>query len=109
MLYAGTSFSLTCLISPNMTGVDTEVIVQSNITGPTTPDSPRVNTSQPVLVEGGDYKAVATFSYLLESDAGSYNCSAELRSAAQDSFVTTSDAAISDPQDIDVGRELLAL
>ena len=33
-LNAGTSFSLTCIITPNTTGVDTDLIVQRIIMGP---------------------------------------------------------------------------
>ena len=105
-LSAGTSFSLSSLITPNTTGVDTEFIVQSDITGPGISDLLRVSTSQSVQV-GRVVEAVATFSYLLESDAGSYNCLAVLSSPG--SLVETSNAAVSVPQDINIGRKSLAV
>ena len=75
-LYAYTNFSLTCLISPNTHGVDTDFIVESIVSGPGISDLDRVSISQLVPVLGGVFETVVTFRYLLEEDSGSYNCSA---------------------------------
>ena len=88
-LYAGTNFSLTCLITPNTTGVDTDFTVESSVTGPGTSESGRVSISLPTSVEGGIYETVVAFSHLLEGDEGSYNCSA--RTTSSQSNVIASD------------------
>ena len=88
-LYAGTNFSLTCLITPNTTGVDTDFTVETSVTGPGTSELSRVSISQPTLVEGGIYETVVAFSLLLEGDEGPYNCSA--RATSSQSNVITSD------------------
>ena len=102
-LNAGTSFSLTCLITPNRTGVDTAFTVQSTITGPTTPDSERVTVSQTMPVRGVVYETVITFAHLLEEDTGSYNCSVELTPAQP--YVIASNP-VSATEHISIGRKL---
>ena len=93
-LYAGTNFSLTCLITPNTTGVDTDFTVESVVTGPgTSPESIRVSISQPMSVGGGVYETVASFGHLVEGDSGSYNCSAVISSSLAN--VVTSDSNFS--------------
>ena len=102
-LNAGTNFSISCLISPNTTGVDTDFSVQSNIAGPGTSDKDRVIISQPTPVGGGVFETTVTFRRLFESDSGSYNCSARLASSQQN--VITSDT-ISAVESIEVECKL---
>ena len=91
-LNAGTSFSLTCIITPNITGVDTDIIVESSIVGNGISDTDRVNVSiQPVLVGENTFETTVTFSHLLEADAGAYNCSAYTTSPLSVPDVITSD------------------
>ena len=102
-LFAGTNFSLTCLILPNTTGVDTDFTVESVVTGPgTSPESSRVSISQPTSVGSGVYETVVMFRRLVEADSGSYNCSA-LISSSQANFVTSN--STSGSETIDVGRK----
>ena len=70
-LNAGTSFSLACIITPNTTGVDTDIIVESSIVGNGISDSDRVSVSPwPASVGGNTFETTVTFSYLLEADTG---------------------------------------
>ena len=102
-LFAGTNFSLTCLISPNTTGVDTDFTVESVVTGPgTSPESSRVNVSQLMSVGGGVYETVVVFRHLVEADSGSYNCLAMISSSQTN--IVTSDST-SGSETIDVGRK----
>ena len=101
-LYAGTNFSLTCLITPNTTGVDTDFTVESVVTGPGTSQSSRVSISQPMSVGGGVYETVAMFGHLVEGDSGSYNCSAAISSSVAN--IVTSDSIFSSVT-IEVGRK----
>lgn len=92
-LNVGTNFSLTCLITPNTTGVDTSYSVQSIITGPGLLYVERVNVSQPTPVGGGVYEAVVTFKHLLEIDEGSYNCSVRVISSLKNVVASDSTSA----------------
>ena len=103
-LNAGTTFSLTCLITPNTTGVDTGFTVQSSVIGPGISDMDRVTVSRPALVGGGTYETTVTFNCLREGDIGSYNCSAMVTSSQPN--VMTSDPT-SGSESVDVGRKLL--
>ena len=105
-LDAGTSFSLTCLITPNTTGVDTIVSVQSDVAGPGTSHSDRVSVSQPMSVGGGVYETVVNFRHLFEADSGSYNCSAMLISS-QDNIIASDSTSAAET--IDVGRKCMVL
>ena len=67
---------LCSIIHPIISGVDTNFMMQSSIMGPGIADISRVNVSHLVVVEDGVYEKTVTFSYLIEADAGSYNCSA---------------------------------
>ena len=100
---AGTNLSLSCLITPNRTGVDTHFTIESNITGPGTLDSERVTISQPLPLGGGQYETVVTFSRLYKSDTGPYHCSATLTDVQED---VRSSVSISANQTIVVGRKL---
>ena len=103
-LNAGTNFSLTCLIAPNTTGVDTAFTVQSTVTGPQTSNSERVAVSQLTPVGGETvYKVSVIFRYLIEADSGSYTCTALLTSA-QDNVVASD--SVSALKSITIGCEL---
>ena len=103
-LYAGTNFSLNCLVSLNETirFLDTDFTIQSNITGPGTFDLQRITVSQPLPVGGGVYETVLRFSRLLESDSGVYNCSVMLIPAQSNIIAGDSVSAI---EHISVGRK----
>ena len=93
-LNAGTSFSLTCIIIPNTTGVDTDIIVESSIVGNGISDTDRVSVSaRPVSVGENIFETTVTFSYLLEADTGAYNCSAYVKSAPSLPNVISSDSS----------------
>ena len=92
-LSVGIFFSLTCLVIASTAGVDTNYRVQSNITGPGIPDTDRVNVSRLMLVGESVYEKIITFSYLLEADSGSYNCSAFVTSSQP--YVIISDSTAS--------------
>ena len=80
LLSTGLFFSLTCVVRASLSGVDTNFMVQSSITGPGISDTSRVNVSQLVLVGESVYEKTITFSYLTELDSGSYNCLAFITS-----------------------------
>ena len=101
-LYAGTNFSLTCLITLNTTGVDTDFVIESIVTGPGTSELDRVNISQPVSMGEGVYETVVTFSHLIENDSGLYNCS--VKATTSQTHVIDSDST-SDAKMITVERK----
>lgn len=89
-LYEGTQFSLTCLISPNRTGVDTQFTVQTSFAGPQTPEDDRLTTSDTTTVDD-ILQVILTLSPVSVMDDDSpYICSASATSSAQ--HVITSDA-----------------
>ena len=94
VLYAYTNFSLTCLISPNTTRVDTDFAVENVVTGPGTLHLDRVSVSKPLPVAGGKYEIVVSFRHLLEEDRGSYSCSAMIVSL-QTNVVSSDSRSIS--------------
>ena len=100
---AGTNLSLSCLITPNTTGVDTPFTVESNITGLGTLDSERVTVSELLSLGGGQYKTVVTFSLLYESDTGPYHCSATLSHMQAN---VGSSVSANNTQSVVVGRRL---
>ena len=102
-LNVGTSFSLTCIIAPNTTGVDTNVMVQSSITGPGISGTSRVSVSQPMSTGGSAYETTVTFHHLLEADAGTYSCSAIVTSSHPSLIASDS---ISGSEFINVRRKL---
>jgi hypothetical protein len=104
-LNAGTSFSLTCIITPNTTGVDTDITVESSIVGNGISDTGRVSvSSRPVSVGENTFETTVTFSHLLEADAGAYNCSAYIASPPSLPNVIASDST-SGLESISVGRK----
>ena len=101
-IYAGTNFSLTCIILPNITGLDTDFTVESVVTGPGTSQSSRVSISQQMPVGRGVYEIIVTYSLLLEDDIISHNCSTRIYSP-QTNVLTSEDATVSET--INVERE----
>ena len=102
-LNAGTSFALACIITPNTTGVDTNIMVQSSITGPGISGTSRVSVSQPMSTGGSIYETTVTFHHLLEADAGAYSCSAFVTSSHPSLIASDS---ISGSEFINIGRKL---
>ena len=101
-LSAGTAFSLTCIIIPNTTGVDTDIIVESSIVGNGILDADRVSAvSQPVSVGENTFETTVTFNYLLEADAGAYNCSAYIMSSSLPNVIASD--PISSSETISIG------
>ena len=90
VLYEGTVFSLMCVITPNMTGVDTDIMVQRNISGPGSSVADRVTRM--------DYRQNSTllFNPLALSDNGTYVCSSYMSSTSQYPYVIKSDVAMND-------------
>ena len=106
-LNAGASFSLTCIITPNITGVDTDITVESSIVSNGISDTDRVSVSaQPVSVGENNFETTVTFSHLLEADAGAYNCSAYITSPLSLPNVITSDST-SGSESISVGYKCI--
>ena len=104
-LSAGTSFSLTCIITANTTGVDTDIIVESSIVGNGVSDTDRVSVSpQPVSVGENTYETTVTFNHLLEADTGAYNCSALVRSPPSQPNVVSNGSCYGS-ESISVGRK----
>ena len=104
-LTAGTSFSLTCIITHNKIGVDTDIIVERSIVGNGISDTDRVNVSlRPVSVGENTYETTVTFAHLLEADTGAYNCSALVRSPPSQPNVVSSGSSYGS-ESISVGRK----
>ena len=103
-LYAGTNFSLTCLVTSNTTGVDTDFTVESSVTGPRTSELGRVSISQPTSVGGGVYETVVAFSHLLEGDEGPYNCFA-IATSSQSNVIASEPTSAA--ESITVQRKLI--
>ena len=104
-LNAGTSFSLICIVNLNVSGVESDFIVQSGIVGPGISDTSRVSVSEPVLVSENTYYTEVVFNYLFEADTGTYSCSVLITSSH--SNVVASDTT-TDSESINVGRKLAA-
>ena len=94
-LYAGTNFSLTCIITPNTTGVDTDFTVESVVTGPGTSQSSQVSISQQMPVGRGVYEIIVTYRLLLEDDIISHNCSTRIYSS-QTNVIASEAATLSE-------------
>lgn len=102
-LYAGTSFSLTCIITPNTTGVDTNVTVQSSISIPRNSDMDRIIISPPTFT-GSVYETTVVFSPIIEDDTGAYNCSAGVIPISQQDLIIMSNRSFGSVS-ISVGRK----
>ena len=103
-LNAGTSFSLTCIITPNTTGVDTDFMVESSNVGNGLSDTDRVSVSpQPASVGESTFETTVAFSHLLEADAGAYNCSAYITSPSLPNVITSDSTPGS--ESISIGRK----
>ena len=89
-VYEGTVFSLTCLITPNMTGVNTDFTVQRDFTGLATSAADRVTK------ENTGFQTTLMFHPIAMADGGRYVCSASAISTAQYPNVEASDATMND-------------
>ena len=89
-IYEGTVFSLTCLITPNMTGVNTDFTVQQDFTGPATSAADRVSRANT------KFQTTLMFHPIAMADGGRYACSASTISTAQYPNVEASDATVND-------------
>ena len=86
-LYEGTSFSLTCVVLLNKTGVDTGFEVQRSFFGPETSLPDRIKTFDTESAD--DIEISLLFSPLTMNDTGEYLCSATVTSVLPN--VTNSD------------------
>ena len=77
LIYEGTVFSLTCLITPNMTGVNTDITIQRTFSGPGTSAADRVTT------EDAAFQTTLMFHPVAMTDNGEYVCSASAISTPQ--------------------------
>ena len=89
-IYEGTMFILTCLITPNMTGVDTDITIQRTFTGPGTSAADRVTR------EDMESQTTLTFRPVVMTDGCIYVCSATAVSTSQYLNVDASDATMND-------------
>ena len=88
-VYEGTSFSLTCIISLNRTGVDTLFTLQTSFSGPQTPEDDRFTASNLTAVDD-TFQVILTISPVsVVDDDIPYTCSASVTSLAQ--HITASD------------------
>ena len=90
-LYEGTTFSLSCLITPNRTGVDTEFAIQRSFIGPETSATERISLSDTVT-SFDDIQFSYSFFPLILNDTGIYECSAIALSTIPN--ITASDSVI---------------
>ena len=105
-LNAGTSFSLISIITPNTTGVDTDVIVERSIVGNGVSDTNRVSVSSWLVAVGeNSYGTTVTFNHLVEADTGAYNCSAYITSSQPNVISSDSTSGL---ESIYVGRKYLS-
>ena len=89
-LYEGTAFSVSCVITPNRTGVDTDFEVQRNFSGPETSTTDRIT----LLDIKNNIQISLMFVPLIVNDTGTYECSAIASSVL--SNVTASDPVMND-------------
>ena len=78
-LYEGTTLFLSCLITPNRTGVDTDFEIQRSFIGPDTSAADRITQSDTVT-SFNDIQISYSFAPLTMNDKGIYECSATVRS-----------------------------
>ena len=88
-VYEGTSFSLTCIVSLNRTGVDTPFMLQTSFSGPQTPEDDRFTTSNLTVVDDTFQIILMISPVSVVDDDIPYTCSASVTSLAQ--HVTASD------------------
>ena len=91
-LYEGTTYTFTCVVTPNRTGVDTEFTVESSVSGPRTSDTARISILPPAEVNSGDYETSVMFHALHLNDSGTYTCTATVTSTSP--YVSTSEPSI---------------
>ena len=99
-IYEGTVVSLSCLIIPNMTGVNTNITIQRNFTGPGTSAADRVTR------EGTAFQTTLMFHPVAMADDGRYVCSAVATSTSQYSNVEGSAATVNNTR-ITISSELM--
>ena len=78
-LYEGTTFSLTCIITPNRTGVDTGFMVIPTFSGPGSPAASDVVMQMDTM----DFQTTLSFTStnpLVLNNSGSYLCSSTVMS-----------------------------
>lgn len=100
-LYEGTTFSLTCLITPNRTGVDVDFEIQRSFTGPETSATERISLSDTVT-SYSDIQISYSFSPLTMNDTGIYECSVIALSILPN--ITASDPVINETTLLILGR-----
>ena len=100
-LYEGTTFSLTCLITPNRTGVDTNFEIQRSFIGPETSATERISLSD-TMTSFSDIQISYSFSALTMNDTGTYECSAIALSILPN--ITASDPVINETTLLILGR-----
>ena len=76
-LYEGTTFSLTCIITPYRTGVDTDFMIQWNFYGPGT-----LVATDRVTRSDIDLQTTLMFDPLAMNDNGTYECFATVISTS---------------------------
>jgi hypothetical protein len=81
-------FSLTCVITPNMTGVNTDITLQRTFTGPGASAADRVTR------EDAEFQTTLMFRPVVMTDDGSYVCTASAVSTPQYPNVVASDATV---------------
>ena len=89
-LYEGTTFHLSCIITPNRTGVDTDFDFHQQLFWPR--EVMRRITQTEVMTFGNTFQVNLTFNPLSLSDNGFHVCSATMISMLQ--YVTNSDATV---------------
>ena len=105
-LYEGTTFSLTCLIIPNRTGVDTDFEIQRSFVGPETSATERISLSDTVT-SFSDIQISYSFSLLTMNDTGTYECSAIALSILPNVNVTASDPVMNETTLSILGRHIM--
>ena len=98
-LYEGTLFSLNCIITPNMTGVDIDFVVERSFSGRQTSAYDRVTLTNNIQ------DSTLMFSPLAMNDDATYVCSSFVNSTTQHPYVTASDATMNNFM-INVDRKL---
>ena len=105
--YAGTNFTLTCIIELR-TAVDTQVVVNSTWRGPVgIPAGTRVVASAPTGT-GARYQTILMFRPLNTSDSGNYTCEATVSPSPESQFISGSTAG-SDTLSVTVQGERIHL
>ena len=97
----GTVFSLSCLITPNMTGVNTNITIQQNFT------RPGMSAADRVTREDTAFQTILMFRPVTMADDGRYVCSAVAISISQYSNVEASNATVNNTR-ITISSKLMS-